>query len=305
MLLIVSENKNFLESLSYTVKIIKMISDAVILLNKPIGMTSFEAVRNVKNLLHVKKVGHTGTLDPDASGLMIVLVGKYTKLLPYCVKDHKKYHATFCLGKRTDTEDISGAVLEERTPQIHSQEELDAACKKFVGDIEQIPPMYSAIKINGKKLYELARKGKIVERSPRPITIFSLSVKQIEENTFIMDADVSSGTYIRTLISDYAASLGELATMTSLVRTGIEHLSLEDAATLEQLAQEKGFLEPKNILSQEFELVECDDPQSVYQGKTFSLKNHSNHIIFLKNDMILAAYEKKEDGLYHCLRGLF
>lgn len=282
-----------------------MSTDAVILLKKPSGMTSFDAVRKVKHILNEKKVGHTGTLDPEASGLMIVLSGKYTKLLPYCVKDHKKYHATFCFGKMTDTEDIWGTVIEEREPKPHSDEELNSACLRFLGDIEQIPPMYSAIKINGKKLYDLARKGVEVERKPRPVTISSLTVKKIGENQYSMDADVSSGTYVRTLISDYAESLGELGTMTSLVRTGIEHLFLDDAATFEDLEAGKGFLEPIKILSDAYELVECPSIERVYQGKTFSLNHHSNSIIFVKDGMILAAYDKREDGLYHCLRGLF
>lgn len=282
-----------------------MEQNAVILLNKPAGITSFDAVRQIKKIFNTKKVGHTGTLDPEATGLMIILVGKYTKLLPYCVSNHKKYRATFCLGKKTDTEDIWGNVLEENVPNFHSSEELDLNCKKFIGDIEQIPPMYSAIKINGKKLYELARKGQTVERKPRPVHISNLKVKKMDDNNFEMIADVSSGTYIRTLISDYCVALGEIGTMTSLIRTNIEHLSLDDAASFEQLKDGKGLLNPIKILSQEYELVECEDIDRVYQGKTFKLSDHKNHIIFIKNDMILAAYEKYDDGLYHCLRGLF
>lgn len=270
-------------------------------------MTSFTAVRECRNLYHEKKAGHTGTLDPNASGLMIVLLGKYTKLVPYCVCNHKQYHAEFIMGKHTDTEDIWGTVLSERTPAAHSCEELAETAQRFTGRIQQIPPMYSAIKKDGKKLYEYARKGETIEREPRDVEISSLSVKLISGNTYSMDAVVSSGTYIRTLISDYCMSLGELGTMTSLVRNGIEGLTIENACTIEEMKQGKeNFIDPFSVIDPAWKIIECRMPEMVMQGKRVYLNDETQkQVIFVKGQELLAAYEKQEDGMYQCKRGLF
>lgn len=280
--------------------------DAILLLNKEKEMTSFYAVRACRNLFNEKKAGHTGTLDPNATGMMIVLLGKYTKLVPYCVSNHKKYHAEFTTGIATDTEDIWGTVINEQPTHNHTQEELNQACIPFTGDIEQIPPMYSAIKKDGKKLYEYARKGEIIERQPRKVTVNSLSVKQISENHYEMDATVSSGTYIRTLITDYCRSIGEIGVMTSLVRTGIEDLTLDQACTLEELKQGKdGHIDPYLVIDPSWKFVECKMPEMVKQGKHVYLNDEeSTQVIFTYNHELLAAYEKQDDGMYHCKRGL-
>ncbi len=283
--------------------------EKVILLNKPAGMTSFDAVAKCRRIFKEKRVGHTGTLDPNATGLMIILLGKCTKLLPYCLKNHKHYKAEFVLGTSTTTEDIWGEVIEEKAYAMHTQEELDEVSKSFVGDIMQVPPMYSAIKKDGKKLYELAREGVEIEREARPCTINSLHVEHIEGNRYAMDAVVSSGTYIRTLIKDYCNALGELGTMSKLERVGIEHLSLDDAVTLEELEELKedaNFLEPLKVLDPIYPQVEIYNYQRILNGKIMKLDNHNEPIVIFKNDKkVLAAYELKEDGVYHCLRGLF
>lgn len=279
--------------------------DAVIILNKPEEMTSFSAVRNCRNLFSEKKAGHTGTLDPNATGVMIVLLGKYTKLVPYCIKDHKHYHAKFVMGKCTDTGDIWGTVLQEKTPVSHTEMELEKAAQSFIGDITQVPPMYSAIKINGQKLVDLARKGIEIERKQRQVHVSSLTVKHLQGNEYEMDAVVSSGTYIRTLISDFANSLGEVATMTALVRTGIENISIEEAQTFEQLKDSPVFLDPKRVIDKEWKFVEAGVYERyVLSGRHVTLHSNAPKVIFTKGDMMLAAYTKGEDGLYHCQRGL-
>lgn len=279
--------------------------DAVILLNKPAGITSFDAVRQCRRIFHEKKVGHTGTLDPEASGLMIILMGRYTKLLPFCVKDHKKYHAAFSFGFSTDTQDIWGTKTSEKEPVFHSDEELKETAEKMTGRQQQIPPMYAAIKKDGRKLYEYARKGIEVEREPREIEVSSLEVCRTGDNTFTMDAVVSSGTYIRTLISDYAENLGELAVMTSLVRSGIEHLSLADAADLSELESGKGLLSPLQVIDPVYEVIEAADDRKVRNGMKIRLSEKKDQVMFVHEGELLAAYEKRDDGLYHCLRGLF
>lgn len=280
--------------------------DAVILLNKPAGITSFDAVRRCRQIFHEKKTGHTGTLDPNASGLMIVLLGKYTKLLPYCVKDHKVYHAGFAFGIQTDTEDTWGTETARKEPSEHTQEELDKAAEKLTGDIMQVPPMYSAIKKNGQKLYELARKGIEIEREARPVTVFSMKVEQVGDNEYTMDAAVSSGTYVRTLITDFSASLGEYGRMTSLVRSGIEGLTLEDAATFEDLEQGIGFIDPLKVIDPEWQIREMTEKEEelIGNGRKLKLNNAADRIIAVREGRILAAYEKREDGVYHCVRGL-
>jgi tRNA pseudouridine55 synthase len=281
--------------------------DAVILLNKDQNTTSFAAVRAVRNHYQEKKAGHTGTLDPNATGLMIVLLGKYTKLVPYCISDHKQYHAEFEMGIQTDTEDIWGTVIQQKEAHMHAQQELDEVCTRFIGTIEQIPPMYSAVKKDGKKLYEYARNGETVEREPREVTVNSLSVRHLHDAVYEMDAVVSSGTYIRTLISDYCAALHEIGTMTALERRGIEGLSVKDACTMEEMEQGKeSIIDPFLILDPMWKIVECKMPEMVRQGKHVYIKeNVGDHVIFVKGHELLAAYEKQNDGMYHCKRGLF
>ena len=279
--------------------------DAVILLNKPAGMTSFDAVAKCRRIFHERKIGHTGTLDPEASGLMIILLGKYTKLLPYCVKNHKAYQATLKLGEMTDTEDIWGTVIETKTPSIHTSEEIEKAVQSLTGDILQVPPMYSALKKDGKKLYEYARQGIEIEREARPVHISTLEVEKIDETNYRMNAVVSSGTYIRTLITDFGKQLDELAIMSSLIRTKIEHLSLKDACTFEDLESGVSFLSPIQVIDPTYKIVETDRVMDIKNGKRIKLDIRDPQVIFTSNGELLAAYALQEDGLYHCLRGLF
>lgn len=279
--------------------------DAVILLNKPAGMTSFDAVAKCRKIFHERKIGHTGTLDPEASGLMIILLGKYTKLLPYCVKNHKAYQAILKLGKMTDTEDIWGTVINTKTPSIHTEAEIANAVQSLTGDILQVPPMYSALKKDGKKLYEYARQGIEIEREARPVHISSLEVEKIDETNYRMNAVVSSGTYIRTLIADFGKQLNELAIMSSLVRTKIEHLSLKDACTFEDLESGDSFLSPLQVIDPTYKIVETDQVVDIKNGKRIKLDIQDPQVIFTSKGELLAAYALQEDGLYHCLRGLF
>ena len=278
--------------------------DGIILVKKPKGMTSFTCVSQVKRRVNERKAGHSGTLDPNAEGFMIIALGKCTKYLPYCVSNHKHYQATFALGKRYDTQDVWGEAVEEKTPSMHTQEELDALCHCFTGAIQQVPPMYSALKKDGKKLYEYARQGIEVERKAREVEISSLSVKKLNENLYAMDAVVSSGTYIRTLIEDYCKAMDELGYMTSLNRCGIEHLTLEDAIEIEAVNENSG-IDPLKVFDPSWPVLECDRVEDVKNGKKIKLNTDEKRVILVHGCEILAAYEKKDDGLYHSVRGLF
>ncbi len=278
--------------------------NGIILVKKPKGMTSFQCVSQVKRKLNEKKAGHSGTLDPNAEGFMIIALGKCTKYLQFCVSNHKHYIAQFSLGKNYDTQDVWGEVIVEKEYQTHSQEELDLICKQFIGDTKQIPPMYSAIKKNGKKLYEYARNGIEIEREARDIHIDSLSVKKLDENLYEMDVIVSSGTYIRTLIEDYCKQMNELGYMTSLVRSGIEHLCLEDAVEIESVNEER-CIDPLKVFDPKWKVIETEQVEDVKNGKAIHLNCSDEKVILVHKKEILAAYELKNDKLYHCVRGLF
>ncbi|MCR5230139.1 MAG: tRNA pseudouridine(55) synthase TruB [Solobacterium sp.] len=280
--------------------------DAVILINKPKGITSFQAVSACRKAFGERKTGHTGTLDPNAEGLLIVLLGRYTKLTPYCVSDHKHYTAEFSFGRLTDTGDIWGTVIDEKPVRDIYDEELNTAAASLTGDIMQVPPMYSAIKINGRKLYEYARKGESIDRKPRPVHISSIHVCRTGENRYRMEAVVSSGTYIRTLIEDLAEKLGMYGCMTALKRTQIEHLMLNQANEISDLAEHPVLISPLEVIDPRYELIEYSIPERIKNGRAVILNQaHSDTVILKNGNELLAAYQKKEDGLYHCLRGLF
>lgn len=211
----------------------------IVVLDKPEGMTSFATVKKVRWCFGEKKAGHCGTLDPMATGVLPIMLGGATKFLDYLPDEGKCYTAGFRLGLRTNTLDITGDVLEEHTVTC-SHDEVKQALEPFRGEILQVPPMYSALKKDGVRLYELARKGQEVEREARPVTIRSLELlPQTGENPdeYFLTVSCSKGTYIRTLIDDIGSALGCGAVMTSLRRTASCGFSIEEAVTLEELEQ--------------------------------------------------------------------
>jgi tRNA pseudouridine55 synthase len=198
-------------------------------LNKPSGMTSRDVVNIVQRLVRPLKVGHAGTLDPLATGVLMVCVGAATRLIEYVQRMPKTYVGTFLLGRESDTEDIEGRVLELVDPPRPTLEQLSQAAAKLTGEILQRPPAYSALKVAGKRAYELARKGKPVDLKPRPITIHRLEIKSYEYPKVILEVQCGSGTYIRSLGRDLAETLGTAAVMSALKRTAIGDFRLTDA----------------------------------------------------------------------------
>lgn len=278
----------------------------VFLLNKPVGMTSFQAVNQARKILHLKKTGHTGTLDPNASGLLIVLGNEKAKLVPYCIKDHKKYRATIRLGIKTDSGDITGNLIAKKEVREHTQEEINRIVSSFIGTIEQVPPMYSALKVDGQKLVDLARKGKEVERKPRTVTIHALSIQRVQADLYTLDAEVSSGTYIRTLAEDVLKALGEYGTLETLQRYAISSLTLQEANTLEDLSSGNvHWIADSRIIDETWPLVDAKDHEDdILHGRTFDLESDHEQMIFTKGEILLAAYAKQKDMHYHCVRGL-
>ena len=216
--------------------------DGIINIYKEAGYTSFDVVAKLRGILKERRMGHTGTLDPQATGVLPVCVGKATKLCELLLDKEKAYEAVMLLGVTTDTEDMTGAVLTETKARI-TEEEVRAAAEKFTGVYGQIPPMYSALKVDGKRLYELAREGKEVERKPREVEIFENTPLSFEKDeagyvkTVTLRVRCSKGTYIRSLLRDMGKFLGCGACMKSLVRTKAGAFEIADAVTLTQIEQ--------------------------------------------------------------------
>lgn len=207
----------------------------VVLLNKPKGYTSHDCVNKIRRLYNTKKVGHTGTLDPMATGVLPILVGRAAKASDFLMADSKIYRAGLKLGITTDTEDTTGKVL-TKSDEIPCEEDVRKACSEFVGEIMQIPPMYSALKIDGKKLVDLARKGESVERKARPITVYSIDIVEVKSPCdYIIDVHCSKGTYIRTLCADIGARLGCGGAMSSLERRASGEFNISECVSLEEL----------------------------------------------------------------------
>ena len=208
-------------------------TNGIIVIDKPQGWTSMDICAKLRGMYREKRIGHAGTLDPMATGVLPVFIGRATRAVEFASEGEKEYVAGLKLGIVTNTQDTSGEVLESRPVSV-TPEQLEEALAKFRGDIEQIPPMYSAIKVNGKKLYELARKGKEVERKPRPVTIHALTLEeQIAPDEYVIRVRCSKGTYVRTLCHDIGQVLGCGGTMSSLRRTMAAGFTLEQAVTLD------------------------------------------------------------------------
>ena len=260
--------------------------DGIIIVNKPKGITSFDVIRKLKKILRTKKIGHTGTLDPIASGVMLVCVGKSTKLAQDLEAKDKVYIADFDIGYATDTYDTEGKKIAENHIEV-SKENLIEATKKFLGSIKQVPPMYSAIKMDGKKLYDLARKGIEVERSERDVKIEYINILNFGENKAQIQTKVSKGCYIRSLIYDIGKDLGTYATMTELLRTAVGDYSLEQAYTLEEIEN--------LIIKNNFEFLKT--VEEIFNYPIYKLNSEKEFILF-KNGNTVKINEKIENGRY-------
>ena len=211
--------------------------NGIICINKPTDFTSFDVVAKLRGILKTKKLGHAGTLDPMATGVLPIFVGNATKACDILPNSDKTYVAGFKLGITTDTQDFTGKTISERSPIGATHEKVSASLEVFRGDIMQIPPMFSAVSINGQRLYDLARKGIEVEREARPITIFKLDLLEYDEESFCgkLEISCSKGTYIRTIIHDIGEVLGCGGIMISLIRTTAAGFNLSDCVTFEDL----------------------------------------------------------------------
>lgn len=253
--------------------------DGVIIINKPKGYTSNDVVQKVRKSLNIKKVGHAGTLDPLATGVLPILVGKGTKLSKYLMEHDKTYIATLTLGEKKSTGDLEGETVETKEVKNIAQDLIAQTLSTFLGKQKQLPPMYSAIKKDGKKLYEYAREGIEVERNPREIEIKDIKLLAYEKNTITFEVSCSKGTYIRTLCEDIAQRLGTVGYMSNLKRTRVNQFTIEDAVDLENINK---FISIEEI----FKDKEC-------------IKLDAQKLALFLNGVLLAY--KKIDGVY-CIR---
>lgn len=254
--------------------------DGIIIINKPKGYTSHDIVGKVRKIYNTKKVGHTGTLDPNATGVLPILIGKATKLSNYLTEHNKQYIATLKLGEKRDTGDSEGKIIKtEEVPPLN-KENIEEILKSFLGKQLQTPPMYSAIKINGKKLYEYARVGKVVEIPKREIEIYNIKLNNIKESEIEFLVDCSKGTYIRSLCEDIAKKIGTLGFMKELIRTKVDKFDIENSYSLEELEENK---ENVKIISIE-ELFE-NNKKIVLDGEKLTLFLNGGRINIGKIDV--------------------
>ena len=280
-----------------------------LLIDKPKDWTSRDVCNKIQSILKNKKVGHCGTLDPFATGLLIVAVGNATKALSFLEDFTKEYVAVLSLGKKTDSGDLTGNVVEEKEIPTFTNLDLLNISKNMIGKSLQIPPMTSAIKVNGKKLYELAHKGIEIDREPRKIEIYSLEMIQSNSKEIIFKANVSKGTYIRTLGEDIAVKLGTVGYLIDLRRTKINSINVEDAISLEKVDSSK-LISVFDVLSKFMDVVQVDEQLAIKIKNGIALdgdicKKQSEQILLIDNAKnALAVYNKKK-GKYYCQRGLW
>ncbi len=270
---------------------------------KPTGMTSSDVVCKIKKILHMKKVGHLGTLDPAASGVLPVAVGRATKFFDYFLSKDKKYTAVVKFGISTDTLDSFGNITKIDSGVNVDENQILSVIQSFIGEIEQYPPKFSALKVNGKKAYELARDGVEFELSPRKITIYDIKLRQkINDNTFIFDVHCSAGTYIRTLFADIAEKIGTVAFVPVIIRTKSGAFEMKNAMTIEEFENSKSVLKIEDIFG-DFEIVKIGEnlAKKVLNGVLLSVEELNNENV--KSKPFLIKYNDEIVGLYEKYKG--
>lgn len=286
--------------------------NGILVIDKDKGMTSADVVYHLRKALHIRKIGHAGTLDPDVTGVLPIAIGQATKLIELMHTQNKKYEGTGIIGYATDSYDVSGTVLEsEKVTAPISKEAIQQAMQSFVGEIEQVPPIYSAVRVNGKHLYEYARAGIEVERPRRQVQVYQYDIKndptfdkEKGEESFDFQIECSKGTYVRSLVNDLKTELNVPAVMESLRRTASSGFDLSQAVKLDEVinAPEKiaDFIQPIDAFFKDYESINLNDQQwlKVKNGNAIVLKTNAKKVALRYNNSIKAIYEK-DDHMYH------
>ena len=283
--------------------------NGIVIVDKPQDWTSQDVVSKLRGVFKTRRIGHGGTLDPMATGVLPVFVGRATRAVEFFEHAEKTYIATLCLGLTTDTEDISGRVLEEKAVSV-TEEELETVLSRFRGEIDQVPPMYSAIKVNGQKLYELARKGREVERQSRKVTIFRLECEEFDGSEAKLFVHCSKGTYIRTLCKDIGEALGCGGCMAALRRVSAGAYTIENAVALETLVGEENpekYLLPADSLFEEYPQAVLTENQEkrCRNGNSFSLNlaDDTYRVYSKTGEFLMLA--KVEKGIMTTIKSFF
>ncbi len=273
--------------------------DKIFYIDKKMGVSSYDVIRDIKHKFNITKIGHAGTLDPFATGLLIIMVGETTKVSNFLMSDIKEYEATIKLGIGTDSYDLDGNIIERKeVPNITTKDILDVF-EKFKGDIKQVPPMYSAIKVNGKKLYELARKNQEIDLKPRDVHIYNLDLISFEKNEIRFKCMVSKGTYIRSLGVDIAKALNTVGHLTSLRRIRVGKASIKDAIDVVNINEENGY-NIKDCLDMKQVVI---DESLIKDGKRIKLDIDDEYVLLLNKDRKEIAIYQKDENEYKSLRG--
>lgn len=282
--------------------------EGLILVRKEKGMTSHDVVNKMRRIMKTRKVGHSGTLDPNVEGVLCVFINNATKAITFMEDKSKEYHGILKLGAATTTEDSDGEVVETQNVELPIDEEkIKDIFKSFLGESEQIPPMISSVKINGKKLYEYAREGIEVERKPRKIFIDSLELISINGDEIEFIVNCSSGTYVRTLCVDIAKKYGTVGHMKSLIRTRVGEHRIDDCNTLSEIENGNYRLFTTLEALKGHEMIEIDENQlkDVMNGKKIKINAKKDLVLLTHSNQAIAMYERIKGDLYSSKRGLW
>lgn len=258
--------------------------DGILIINKPKGYTSHDIVNVLRKKLNTSKIGHTGTLDPNATGVLPILIGQATKVSKYLIEHNKEYIAELKLGEQTTTGDLEGKIINKKEVKDINKERIEEVLKKFIGEQLQTPPIYSAIKVNGKKAYEYARSNEAVVLEPRKVNISNIKLLDYKDNVITYKVNCSKGTYIRVLCEGIAQNLGTLGTMQNLVRTKVDKFKIEDAIELEKVE--------KNMKLLSIEEVFCDKEKIVIDNSKVTFFLNGVKLPYNMSDGVYRIYEE-------------
>lgn len=282
--------------------------DGILLIDKEPNFTSFDVCNITRKVFQTKKVGHSGTLDPFATGLLVITIGKATKINQFLENLDKEYIATLMLGKTTSTLDTEGEIIQEEEINEFSKDELLNAFNSLIGDIEQVPPMFSALKVNGKRLYEYAREGKEVERKVRNIKIYSLELIEYNHPYISFKVKCSKGTYVRTLGQQIAEKFNTIGYLTSLRRVSVGRFNVANANTITELKENSNLRLLSSLEGlKHYKMIMVNEKlkNDIMNGKKLFFKDEEDLLAITENKEALAILEKGEDGRYRVKRGLW
>ena len=277
----------------------------VLFVDKPKGITSFDVCYRLRKVLGTKKIGHTGTLDPNATGVMVILFDKATKANQFLVSDNKEYECKVLFGLDTDTLDIDGNVLRKEEYRLYDRKEIENVLDSFLGTSRQKVPMTSAVSVDGKRLYEYQRENIEIDVPERDIEVFEIELLKMYEDGFSFRTKVSSGTYIRSLARDICLKLGTIGTVQELRRTKIDNIDISMCNTLGEI--EKGnysTYDLYDLLKDKYEVIDYDPLEDIYNGKRIRLNCDCNRVLIARDNEAIAIYEKDND-VYKSVRGLW